>query len=143
MSEEVSVAKTNTNEALLEKLASMENLLREQAEYTKKAAKSRKWTIISILALVVVFAVGLFWLNTTVASTTRQVPALIETMNSSAGQLQQTLRLFETLDMDAMNSAIREMETGLGNVNFEALNQSIVDLQKVAEGLREFMSIFG
>lgn len=128
---------------LSERLSTMEELLRESVKQNKKLTRSRAVMALLMALLVLVFAWGLYWLNSTVTSITEDVPALITSTNISMRQLQTTLEGISAIDFATLNNAITEIDQGLGSVDFNALNQSIVELQEVTEGLARFMNMFG
>ncbi len=129
-------------DTLEQKLANMEALLGQQLAETKKMARYRGIMALLMLCLVVVFAVGLFALNSTVAGATRELPQLITATENTARQLEQTLQDVSSIDFEGLNKTIGDMDKGLGAVDFEALNAAVLDLQKTAEGLANFTSLF-
>lgn len=120
----------------------METLLQKQLEQSQKIARHRGIMSLLMLLLVVVFGVGLFALNNTVASATEELPQLIESTNESVQQLKTTLEDISSLDFESINDAIKEMDEGLGAVDFEALNDAILDLQTAADGLSRLANLF-
>lgn len=121
--------------ALMARLERMEALLEKQAEYGKKTARSRALNTLLTLALVVVFAAGLFALNSTLSTATRELPQLITTTTQSVEQLQLTLQDISQIDFAAMNTAIEGISDGVDKMNFDALNESIEDLNRVVGAL--------
>ncbi len=129
-------------EMLEQKLANMEALLAQQLAATQKLARNRGVMAVLMLCLVVVFAVGLFTLNNTVAGATKELPQLITATENTARQLELTLQDVSSIDFDSLNEAIVGMDKGLGSVDFAALNEAIQDLQKTTEGLANLTNIF-
>lgn len=128
-------AQTGELAALTARLERMEALLEKQAEYGKKTARSRALNTLLTLALVVVFAAGLFALNNTLGNATEQLPQLITTTTQSVEQLQVTLQDISKIDFEAMNTAIEGISDGVEKMNFDALNESIEDLNRVVGAL--------
>ena len=128
---------------LLGKLESIEELLRLQTAQGKKQSRTRTAIAALMVALVLVFGVGMFALNQTVSHATQDLPELIDSTNQSMEQLEITLENISDIDFDALNETMGAVENGLGSVDFEALNSSIQDLQKIVEGMRKFVDIFG
>lgn len=119
------IAETKSDDAVLEKLDAIQKLLEEQS---KKGSRQKMLQTVLLLCMVVVLAVGLFMLNHTVNKATEGLPELIETTTRT---VQESGEKLDTL-LEDMNS-----------VDFDALNQSIEDLQKAAENLQRMTSWFG
>ncbi len=128
---------------LIQRLGTMEDLMRQQINQNKKLNTSRTIMTGLMAALVLVVAIGMYQLNTTVVKTTDELPELMETATDSMEQLESTLEDVSSIDFENLNDAISEMEDGLADVDFEKLNQSIEDLQVVVERMRNFMDFFG
>lgn len=139
---ETKKAEQTGGEDLAKRLEAMEELLRQQLEQNKKIAKHRSIMSLLMLCMVVVFGVGLFALNSTVAGATRELPQLIESTDASVQQLRTTLEDISKLDFEGVNKTVAEMGQDLSAVDFEALNDAVLDLQKAAEGLANLTSIF-
>ncbi len=128
---------------LIQRLSTMEDLMRQQIDQNKKLNKSRSIMSGLMAALVLVVAIGMYQLNATVVKTTDELPELMETASDSMEQLESTLEDVSSIDFENLNDAISEMEDGLADVDFEKLNQSIEDLQVVVERMRSFLDFFG
>ena len=140
--DDITKTAASTEVDLAQRLANVEELLNQQLEVSKKIAKHRGTLSFLMLCLVLVFAAGLFALNFTAATVTRDLPQLIETTNESAQQLDETLKDISGLDFESMNSAIADLDKGISAIDFEALNSAIVELKKATEGLARLTSIF-
>lgn len=127
---------------LLARLDSIEKLLQDQQKFNEKTARSRRTTTFLMVCLALILAGGMFWLNLTLSTSTKELPVLIESTTQAARQLRVTLEEISAIDFKTLNSTIGEIETSLGAIDFEALNKSIVDLQQVVEKMRKFMDIF-
>ncbi len=128
---------------LIQRLSTMEDLMRQQINQNKKLNISRTIMTGLMAALVLVVAIGMYQLNTVATESTNELPELMETATDSMEQLGSTLEDVSSIDFENLNDAISEMEDGLADVDFEKLNQSIEDLQVVVERMRNFLDFFG
>lgn len=130
------VAGEDVNSALLKRLESMEELLRENRDASRKIGRYRTVMALLMACLVLVFGIGMYRLNAEVQKVTQDLPELIATTT-------ETVHSIGSLDIESLNGTIQELEAGLAKMDFKALNDSIVDLQNAAGGLSQVMSIFG
>lgn len=135
-------AKVPAEDEMTQRLAKLEELLAQQQTEAQKQTRYRRLMAALMLCLVLVFAVGLFSLNRTVSAATQDLPGLIASFEDTSMQMQQVLGEVQAIDLEALDGAITGMDQGLKEIDFEALGQSIKDLQKAAEGLSNLTSIF-
>ena len=144
--ENAAIKGDTTTEMLLKRLEVMEKLLEEQrAERQEQAKKDRQYKriITGLLScLVIVLAVGMYSLNHTVTTVTKDLPYLITTATESMAGIQTVVEDVNSIDFEGLNNTISGMEEGIGAIDFETLNKSIEDLQKVVESLSNVTSIF-
>lgn len=123
--------------------ATLAQLLEEQRTLAKRTRAFHTRITVLVLALVVVFGVGLFALNSTLSRVTQDVPKLVTEATQSLEQAQQTLTEIDKVDFGAMNEAIQGIAEGVDAINFETLNNSIKDLNTVVEALSKVVRFFG
>lgn len=121
--EATSEEKETTESSLLKRLEKMEALLEEQTKQSKKAGRVSMVLSSLLVCFVLVFTIGIYTLNRTLASATQDLPELITTATTSAEEIQKVAENMNSMD-------------------FETLNQSIEDLKKVAESLANMTRVF-
>lgn len=129
------------------RLENIEELLISTGKQNRRLMAIVVVLAILLLLFVAIFAVGFLALNQTVSQATGDLPLLIQTatqsVQESSTQLNIALADIQSIDFAGLNSAIRGIESGVGSVDFVALNRSILDLQIASQRLAAIMSIFG
>lgn len=115
-------------EAVQARLATIEALLQQQNTTARKTSRLRAVQTILLLCLVLAVGWGMLALNRTVANAVQPLPALIETTQNT---VQQT------------GSEMQRALSGLNEVDFDALRESVENLQAVTESLRAVTDLFG
>lgn len=133
-------------EKLLKRLDRVEGLLQLQTRQNKKVGRSKAVQTFLLLCLVVVFGIGLFSLNVTVNTATKDIPKLVQDadkmVQETSGQLEVILQDIRSVDFESLNNTIHGLEEGVNSVDFEAMNDSILELQQVVESLARVTSLF-
>ncbi|MEA5003141.1 MAG: hypothetical protein VB081_06545 [Christensenella sp.] len=129
--------------AFMRRMEGMEALLVEQREHNKKALRSSRTHTVIMLVFVVVFAVGLFVMNATLQSATKDLPAMFQAVTqlteTATKDLDETIAQINALDFGALNDTIK----GIAEIPFDALGESIAALQAIIKPLASVMGAFG
>ena len=112
-----------------------ESLLTAQAEHNKKLLRSSRVHTVILLVFVVVFAVGIFAVNGTLASATRELPAMLESITNLTDTAAKEIGRMDDIDFDALNEAIK----GISTIRFDVLNESIKALTDIIKPFAGFM----
>ncbi len=129
--------------AFMRRMEGVEALLVEQREHNKKALRSSRVHTVIMLIFVVVFAVGLLAMNSTLQNATKDLPAMFQAVTklteTATKDLNETIAQINALDFGALNDTIK----GIAGIPFDALGQSIASLQAIIKPLATMMGTFG
>lgn len=126
----------------------MEQILLQTQKQNRRLMRIAFFFGLLLLVFVLIFAYGFFQLNQTVSTATEDLPELISNTNNvvedTGKQLNTVLSEIESVDFEALNDSIHQVDEGLGSIDFEKLNESIENLQSATERFSNFTnSIFG
>lgn len=119
-------------------------LIEAQKQESHKQRKVQRFQSWLLVALVAIFAIGMFSLNFTVNRAVANVPQLVDSAQKSVTetteQIQDLIAEVDSIDFKKLNNTIEQVGESLNSIDVEGLNESIQALEKVSKGLS---SIFG
>lgn len=143
MGEEKKAAGAAEEQSVLRRMEKIEALLTQQVEQGRKSLKASRIHTVVLVIFVAVFAVGVFAMNATLHSATRELPAMLSSITQLTDTAQEdlaaTVDKLDELDFTALNETIR----GIASIRFDALSESIEALQSIIKPFADFMSAFG
>ncbi|MBC5647636.1 hypothetical protein [Christensenella tenuis] len=116
-------------------LERIEALLAAQAEHNKKLLRSSRVHTVILLVFVVVFAAGIFAVNGTLASATKELPVMLESITNLTDTAAKEIGRMDDIDFDALNETIK----GISTIRFDVLNESIQALTDIIKPFANFM----
>lgn len=129
--------------AFMRRMEGMEALLVEQREHNKKALRSSRAHTVILIVFVIVFAAGLFAMNATLQSATKDLPAMLQAVTqlteTATKDLDETIAQINALDFGALNDTIK----GIAGIPFDALGESISALQDIVKPFAAVMGALG
>ena len=143
MEEEKKAAGTAEEQSVLRRMEKIEALLTQQVEQGRKSLKAARIHTVVLVIFVAVFAVGVFAMNATLHSATRELPAMLSSIaqltDTAQEDLAATVDKLDELEFTALNETIR----GIASIRFDALSESIEALQSIIKPFADFMGAFG
>ena len=116
-------------------LERIEALLAAQAEHNKKLLRSSRVHTVILLVFVVVFAAGIVAVNGTLASATKELPVMLESITNLTDTAAKEIGRMDDIDFDALNETIK----GISTIRFDVLNESIQALTDIIKPFANFM----
>lgn len=121
----------------------LQQLLQEQKKLAKKTKGYHTRVTVLLLALVVIFGIGIFSLVSKVNTITEGVPQMVDQATEALKKADTALTEISKVDFDGLNGAIDGISNGVDAIDFEGLNKSIEELGTAADRLAKMLSIFG
>lgn len=143
--EEIKKNKEETPEKRNTYLEKLETLLEEQRAQNKKLVKAQRIQGIALIALVLVFTIGIVSINIKVSTAVENVPNLVNvattSVESTTDELKQLLDEVNAIDFKQINETVSQANESISSIDIESLNQSIDSLNQIVEKMARFFGV--